>query len=242
MPKYQINADNKILEIGKNFAVGLLKCYNFVIFAMNIHTIYRIFQDRYRPARMKKFTDLLNVTDNHKIIDLGGSETNWTYIKERPTVLAANIAYDEEILDNVEIKRMDATTLPLEDNCMDIAFSNSVIEHVGDWEAQKAFAREARRVAPSYYVQTPNRWFFIEPHFLCPLVHFLPRPLYRKLLPFFSIWYWITRPTREKMDDVFEEIQMLSKVQMEELFPDGEIIEEKFLWIFTKSFTAFRRG
>jgi len=192
---------------------------------MNIHRIYKFFQDRFRPARMKKFTDMFNVTDKHKIIDLGGSETNWTYIEQKPTVLAANIHYDEEFLDNVEIRRMDATALPLKDNCMDIAFSNSVIEHVGDWEAQKAFAIEARRVAPNYYIQTPNRWFFMEPHFLCPLVHLLPRPLYRKLLPFFSVWYWITRPSKDKVDAMFEEIKMLSKSEMQELFPDGEIID-----------------
>ena len=55
----------------------------------------------------------------------------------------------------------DGCHLPFADDAFDMAFSNSVIEHVPDHEA---FSRELARVGRSYYVQTPNKWFPIEPH------------------------------------------------------------------------------
>jgi len=51
-----------------------------------------------------------------------------------------------------------------QDGEFDLVFSNSVIEHVGDFERMRQFVHEARRVAKSYWIQTPSKWFPIEPH------------------------------------------------------------------------------
>lgn len=69
----------------------------------------------------------------------------------------------------------DGRNLPYTNNEFDIVFSNSVIEHVGTFEDQKRFAEEIRRVAKSYWVQTPNRHFPVETHLIAPFIHFLPR-------------------------------------------------------------------
>jgi Methyltransferase domain len=67
---------------------------------------------------------------------------------------------------NFRILVGDGCKLNIPDESYDIAHSNSVIEHVGSWERQKQFASEIRRVGKSFWVQTPAREFFIEPHYL----------------------------------------------------------------------------
>ena len=68
----------------------------------------------------------------------------------------------------------DATErLPFEDGAFDLAYSNSVIEHLAP-ARREAFAREIRRVARGWWVQTPAYGFPIEPHSLLPGAHWLP--------------------------------------------------------------------
>ena len=206
---------------------------------MKIHAFYRVFQHYFRPRRMTQFVDMFCVKNDTSIIDVGGDTTNWSYISVKPKVLVGNIATEDHDEGQFSFRKIDGTKLPFGDESFDIAYSNSVIEHVGNWDKQVKFADEVRRVAKYYYVQTPNRWFFIEPHFITPFIHLLPRPLFRRLLPFFSMWYWVQRPTPQEVTDIMEEIKLLDKAQMRELFPDAQLIEEKFMF-FTKSLIAVR--
>jgi ubiquinone/menaquinone biosynthesis C-methylase UbiE len=58
----------------------------------------------------------------------------------------------------------DARRTGYPDSCFDLAFSNSVIEHVGSEADAAAFAHEMQRIGRAFYCQTPNKWFPIEPH------------------------------------------------------------------------------
>ena len=53
-------------------------------------------------------------------------------------------------------------------------YSNSVIEHLHEFDQQKRFADEVRRVGRKLWVQTPARGFFVEPHLITPFIHYLP--------------------------------------------------------------------
>ena len=45
----------------------------------------------------------------------------------------------------------------------DVVHSNSVIEHLYNFENQKKMASEIMRVGKKYIVQTPNKYFFSNP-------------------------------------------------------------------------------
>ena len=195
---------------------------------------------------MKLFVETLNVSNRDDILDIGGTPLNWGYVSIQPWITIGNIRNipaSEKEEGRFSYGCIDGTNLPFGDASFDIVFSNSVIEHVGDWNNQEKFAGEVRRVAKRYFVQTPNKWFFIEPHFIAPLIHYLPLPIFRRLLPFFSVRYWfhwLCRSTEhEKIDDMLEEIRLLTESEMRELFPDAQIIREKFLF-FTKSLIAVK--
>jgi len=83
----------------------------------------------------------------------------------------------------VRVVQADGRRLPFGDGEFDFAFSNAVVEHVGDREAQRVFVHEVCRVAKRVFVTTPNRWFPIEVHTLVPLVHWLPRQTSKRLVP-----------------------------------------------------------
>jgi len=68
----------------------------------------------------------------------------------------------------------DGCALPFADETFDVAFSNAVLEHVGDPDRQRAFVAEAVRVSRRVFLTTPNRWFPIEVHTRLPFVHWLP--------------------------------------------------------------------
>ena len=118
----------------------------------------------------------------------------------------------------------DATRLPFADGEFDIAYSNSVIEHLPPTD-RGAYAAELRRVGKRWLVQTPNRLFPIEPHALLPFVHWLPRPLGRAL--------WRLGVSGDPYDDV----RLLGAGELRRLFPDAVIVRER-VGPLTKSFVA----
>lgn len=135
--------------------------------------------------------------------------------------------------------RASGTELPYRDGAFEVAFSNSVIEHVGSFEDQARFASEIRRVAAGLWVQTPARSFLLETHLLTPFIHFLPRHLQARLVRNFTVWGWLSRPTPEVARAFVERTRLLGYREMQRLFPDCEIRRERFLGL-TKAYVAVR--
>ena len=134
----------------------------------------------------------------------------------------------------------DATDLPqYGDNSFDLVHSNSVIEHVGDWVRMEAFAKECRRLAPRYYVQTPYFWFPVEPHFSSLFFHWKSeqsraRALMRRGHGFSQK----AADVGAAMRDV-QHARLLDKTQFRFLYPDAAHHDEK-VGPLTKSLIAVR--
>ena len=126
------------------------------------------------------------------------------------------------------------------DNQVDIIFSNSVIEHFSSYDDQKNMASEILRVGKYHYVQTPNKNFPIEPHFLFPFFQFFPLRFRALLLNNFDLG-WMKK--RSNYSDAFHEcamVRLLTKKELKYLFPHSIILDEKLLNL-TKSFMVVSR-
>lgn len=189
---------------------------------------------------MRQFEQLFGVTSNQRIIDIGGTEFNWQFIKAQPSVVLVNLGGEEWKRGRFSRVRGDARHLDYPDRSFDIAYSNSVIEHVGGWADMERFAAEIKRLAPKYYVQTPNRYFFVEPHLIAPFVHYLPFWIQRRIVRYVTMYGILHRPTQEQIDTYLKGIRLLTKSEFRKLFPDATIVNERFLGL-TKSFIAIKR-
>lgn len=96
-----------------------------------------------------------------------------------------------------------------------------------------------RRFGIKYFVQTPNKWFPVEPHLLTPFIHYLPKSLQRRLLRNFTVWGLVTRPTVWECENFLREIRLLGYKEFRRLFPKAEIRRERFLG-WTKSLIAIK--
>jgi hypothetical protein len=205
---------------------------------MNTQRVFAFVSTPFRRRRMKAFETQFLERPMGQILDVGGTPANWRLIDSKPQVLLLNTGTAPDNLDSqFEYIQGDGCELPFRDQSFELVYSNSVIEHVGTIEKQQQFADEIRRVSRRYYVQTPNKWFPIEPHYLTPFVHFLPPSVRRRMLRNFTVWGLIARPSDKKCDQMIADIRLLDVSQMQMFFPEAEIRREKFLGL-TKSVVA----
>jgi hypothetical protein len=100
-------------------------------------------------------------------------------------------------------------------------------------------ANEVRRVGRGYYVQTPNLWFPIEAHSLLPGFQFVPRPVKVAMIRRMQVGQIERMPDRAVARDYVESLTLLTERDLKRLFPDGEILREKFAGL-VKSLAVYR--
>lgn len=188
----------------------------------------------------EKFLEQFNHSPSVKILDVGGTESFWQD-KELISKKGIHITLLNREAEPVNLPNMislagDATDLSEFGNkSFDLVFSNSVIEHLENRENQKKMAQEVQRVGKKYFVQTPNKYFFIEPHYGLPFFQFVPKPFALSILTKTKLSR-LRKWGAKEAQDYLEEIRLLSLSEMKLLFPGGKVFFEKFMGL-NKSFT-----
>jgi hypothetical protein len=122
----------------------------------------------------------------------------------------------------------EALALAGRETSFDLVFSNSLIEHVGGHARRVRLAEQIRGLAPRHWVQTPYRYFPLEPHWLFPGAQFLPA---RARVSIARSWPLVhTRPDNQA--DARESVlwtELLGMTEMRTYFPDSRITWEQAL-------------
>lgn len=183
--------------------------------------------DRYsrraRQRRLELFERQLEPRPGEAAVDIGCGAAGLAALAPALEVTGVDHA-ERPGYPGARFVQADATALPFSDGEFAIAYSNSVVEHLPPSE-RAAYARELTRVGRRWFVQTPNRWFPIEPHALLPFVHWLPRRLGRAL--------WRLGVS----GDPYDEVHLLGAKELRELFPGSRIVRERAGFL-TKSLVA----
>jgi len=184
---------------------------------------------------MQRFAEYFSIRQDTTVLDMGGAHAIWAFMETRPKVTILDVHEPRNKASWAIYIVADGCDTGIPSHSFEVVFSNSVIEHVGSFDRQRQFAAECARCGRGYYVQTPNKWFPLDPHTFMLFAHWLPQRWYTKLMRI-SPRFLMTTPNPAEIEDQLN-MRMLTKREMQELFPSAEIIEEKFLGL-TKSLIA----
>ncbi len=198
----------------------------------------------FRSKRFEFFKYLLNKLPRPvKILDIGGTQSFWesmNFNEPDIEITLLNLEVQETTSPNFKSVKGDATNLSMySDKSFDVVFSNSVIEHLFTKEKQVLMAKEVERVGKNYFIQTPNYWFPIEPHWVFPFFQYLPFSFKVYLTNNFNLGHIKKIKNKEKAIQQVKEIRLLTLREMQNLFPNAKIYLEKFLGL-NKSFIAYK--
>ena len=218
-------------------------------------SIFRLVFDLTNPsslaskARKRRFNFLLSMLDQIekpiKILDIGGTQHFWEMMGfidlSNVEIHLVNLKHQKIRHHNFFSIKADATNLSeIEPNSFDLVFSNSVIEHLYTFENQVKMANEIQRIGKNYFIQTPNYYFPIEPHFTFPFFQFFPRQLKIQLVSVLKLGHKaIDHKNRQMIEQKIDEIRLLNIQNMKALFPNSNIYLDRFLG-FNKSIVAYK--
>jgi hypothetical protein len=208
---------------------------------------------KFRSERISPF--LAEIKNCHqlngevRILDIGGTREFWDIVDVQELkgmnvkITLVNVPGAENRKENDDIfifAQGDGCNLEAYKNVdFHLVHSNSVIEHVGDWQRMKMFAGEVNRLGQGYSIQTPNFWFPIEPHFIAPFFHWLPKVVRVWIMLHTGLGHHQKAKNVDEAVQTVESARLLNTRMLAALFPEAEIRKEKFLFL-TKSLTAIK--
>ena len=188
--------------------------------------------------RLQRFSLFRRMVDDLprplRILDVGGTEAFWEQMgfAGQPDVEITLLNLERQAAGHPGFLSVagDARDLGrFPDQSFDVAFSNSVMEHVGGWADQQRMAGEMRRVGKRIFLQTPNRHFPMEPHFLFPFFQFLPLPWQVFLLRRFRLGWYPRYTDRVQAEAAARSVRLLSRRELQRLFPGARLHRERWM-------------
>lgn len=198
--------------------------------------------ERRRASRWEWFGRTFADIDSMSVIDLGGTVEAWQRAPIHPaSVHVINLeSGDAEVPPWIRTDIADACNLPphIINGNYDLVFSNSVLEHVGGYSQRQQFADAVHKLADRHWVQTPYRYFPIEPHWLFPGFQFLPLSVRATVS---QRWPLSHNQSKERERNIHRamSVELLSRTEMGLHFPHSTIGAERMLGM-TKSLIAIK--
>jgi hypothetical protein len=193
---------------------------------------------KFRRKRFNIFQNLVAQSGKEQptILDVGGTQVYWEQLN---SFCKTDVS---PIITNILIECLKKGKYPgivgdgkilsyIKDNTLDIVYSNSVIEHFSSFKEQSEMAENIRRVAKYFFVQTPAFVFPLEPHFLFPFFHWLPKKVRIWFVQNFNLGWYQKCQSYFEAEELVASIRILKKKELKELFEDSTVITERFLFI-----------
>ncbi len=199
-----------------------------------------------RLKRWELFRETFPNIEDMNLLDLGGTAETWHRSPTKPRRVTVLNLFEPGEPDGDSILAIKG------DGCnataalaaagagtrFDIVFSNSLIEHVGGHARRCELASEIDGLAPRHWVQTPYRYFPVEPHWLFPGMQFMPVAARVQVANHWPLVH--TRPnTIDEARDAVLWTELLSIAEMQDYFPTSTILKERVLGM-AKSLIAVR--
>lgn len=203
------------------------------------------YSNKLRSRRFRQFEALIMPLPRPlRILDVGGTSKFWEQRgwagRTDVHVITLNLTAEEQRHENIQPLVGDATDLSQFGNgSIDAVFSNSVIEHLFTFENQRRMAREVQRVGKAFWVQTPNFWFPMEPHFHVPGWQWMPLGMRVAMIQRWRCGWRGPCPDAAKALKLVEEVRLLRETELRAIFPGATLLAERFCGLI-KSWTAIQ--
>jgi len=164
-----------------------------------------------------------------RVLDLGGTVQFWQAAPVAPqSVTVLNLQADNSDTPSITAVTGNALNPPesIESN-YDLVVSNSLIEHVGGAAERRRLADVVRDRAPRHWVQTPNRRFPIEPHWVFPGMQFLPTEQRAMVAQYWPFGHEHSATRDQARHDVLE-VELIAARELAACFPTSTIVHERF--------------
>lgn len=195
-----------------------------------------------RARRQRLFENFLPEARPLRIIDLGGTVPFWRGFGLNPAhglhvTLINTHRHDTSaagFTDNtglIEDRDMDANDVTIEHlRSFDLIFSNSFLEHLRSREEQTTLAGKICASGVSYFIQTPNKFSPVDPHFPSPFAPFFaayPKPLQAWMLSHARLGSGAKSPDFAEAMDRLLYYNPVGLADMRLLFPGAQLVMER---------------